>query len=58
MKIIPGHSIGLFKIGDNLFQHSLFEKFTETKDGKFEFENLHVRVNKEGLIDLMENITV
>jgi hypothetical protein len=53
MKIIPGHSIGDFKIGDNFFIHNSFENFKESKDGTFKSGFITIRIDEQGIINLI-----
>ncbi|MBK6986361.1 MAG: hypothetical protein IPH32_17230 [Bacteroidetes bacterium] len=53
MKIIPGHSIGDFKIGDNFFDHRFFNKFIKNSDNKYKCDFITIRVDKQGIIDLV-----
>lgn len=53
MKIIPGHSIGDFKIGDNFFKHKTFNEFEKIKDNKFKSGFITIRVDNQGIINLV-----
>ncbi|KAA3437923.1 hypothetical protein [Rufibacter hautae] len=53
MEIVPGKRIGEFKLGDRLTDSPLYSSLKKLDSNKYELENLKIRVNDSGIIDLV-----
>jgi hypothetical protein len=51
--ITPGHHIQSFVIGQRAADHPMFKEFQKITDRKFKWQDIQLRVNDAGLIDLI-----
>ncbi|MDP1801498.1 MAG: hypothetical protein Q8L81_09110 [Bacteroidota bacterium] len=51
--ITPGHNIQSFVIGQRAADHPMFKEFQKITDRKFKWQDIQLRVNDAGLIDLI-----